>query len=79
MSTHTDSEIVQYNEDGSWTTTTVVTEYPATNKEKAIAGTVLAGLLVAPFVPLIAYAVTDAWERRQERKAAKKAQQDKNN
>ena len=73
MRNHTDSEIITYNEDGSWTTKSEITTYPATPKEQAIALGILAGILVLPFVPLIALDVRDRIaERRAAKKAAKK-------
>jgi hypothetical protein len=68
MSTHTDSQIIEHHDDGSWTTTTVVTETPATKKQQAVALTVLVGLCVAPFTPLIAVVAAERWEARKERK-----------
>ena len=70
MRNHTDSQIVTYNEDGSWTTKSEITTYPATNKEQAIAIGLLAGICILPFVPII---YIDVRDRIAERRAAKKA------
>jgi hypothetical protein len=70
MPSHTDSAIIEYNEDGSRTVTTVETIYPLTTKEKATAYSLLGGLLLAPFVPVIAIALS---EKMAERRAARKA------
>lgn len=76
MSKPTDSQIVEYNEDGSWTTTTVVTEYPATKKQQAAAIGVLGAMCVAPFVPILGLYAVEKWEARKLRK--QEAKQEKN-
>lgn len=74
MRSHTDSVETTYHEDGSWTTTSQVTNFPATKTEQAIAWTALVGTLVAPFALIGAAAW---WENRYERREAKKAAKDK--
>lgn len=68
MSTHTDSQIIEHHDDGSWTTTTVVTETPATKKQQAVAITVLVGLCVAPFTPILAVVAAERWDKFQARR-----------
>lgn len=70
---HTDSSIIEYNEDGSHTETTVITRFPATRTQKVQAWGVLGAIAVLPFVPLAALVVTEKWEERKEARAAKKA------
>lgn len=71
MRTHTDSSIIEYHEDGSWTTTTTVTEHPATTAQKAVAGGVLAAVCVAPFVPVLLLVCSSKLEKRREAKRLK--------
>jgi len=68
MSAHTNSHVIEYNEDGTWVETTVVHGKPATKKEKAIAYSVLGGVFLAPFIPLVSLVVIDKWEARRQRK-----------
>jgi hypothetical protein len=72
MSKRTDSHVIEYNEDGTWVETTVVHGRPATKKEKAVAYSVLGGVFLAPFVPLVSLVVIDKWEARRARKEADK-------
>lgn len=77
MSKHTDSQIVEYNEDGSWTTTTIETEYPMTRGQKAAAWGALGGIAVLPFVPVVAMVMLEKIEERRE--ARRLAKQNENN
>lgn len=74
---HTDSITTDYHEDGSWTTTSVVTERPATTAEQAKAWGVLGALGVISFAPLICVVAAEKLDARRARKAAKKAEQKK--
>ena len=67
---HTDSETIDYHEDGSWTTTTVITREPVTNRQKAAAFGVLGAIMVAPVMPAIGLVLYD---KVQEKRAARKA------
>lgn len=71
---HTDSVITDYHEDGTWTTTTVITEREPTRAEKAQAWTALGGLTVVAFAPLLCVVIAEKYEARKERKAVKKAE-----
>ncbi len=71
MPNHTDSQIVEYHDDGSWTTTTVVTDRPLTKAEQAKAWGVLGGLTLVTFSPVIVIIARDALERRREKKRLK--------
>lgn len=73
MAIYTDSEIIEHNEDGSWTTTTVVTQYPATPQQKAIAIAGLAALIVAPLAPLMGLYAVEKYEEHKEKRRNKKA------
>jgi hypothetical protein len=68
----TDSAIVEYNEDGSRTITTVETIMPATKKQQAAAYSALGLLTLAPLMPLAALYLVDKYEARMERKAEAK-------
>lgn len=68
--THTDSQIVEYNEDGSRTETTVITYTPMTPAQTAKAWGTLIGVCVLPLAPLVGIAV---YERYEEHRAEKKA------
>lgn len=68
MNPHTDSEIVEWNEDGSRTITTVQTIHPATTAQKAQAWGVLGLITVAPIVPLLVVVALDKIESRREAK-----------
>jgi len=68
MRNHTDSAIVEYNEDGSRTVTTVETIYPATKAQQAAAWTGLAAIILAPLAPLAIAVGLDRWEERKARK-----------
>jgi uncharacterized protein YqgC (DUF456 family) len=73
MRTHTDSEIITYNEDGSWTTKSEITTYPATKAQTAAAVGTLVGVSLLPLVPLLYIAVAEKISaRRAAKKAAKK-------
>jgi len=71
MPNHTDSQIVEYHDDGSWTTTTVTTQMPMTKADQAKAWAILGGLTLATFSPVIALVARDALERRREKKRLK--------
>lgn len=72
MRNHTDSAIVEYNEDGSRTVTTVETIYPATKAQQAAAWTGLAVVVLSPLAPLALIVGIDKWEERKARKAEAK-------
>jgi len=65
---HTDSCVVEHHEDGTWTTTTVVTERPATRAEQAGAWAAIGGLTLVTFSPVIVLWVSDWRESRRRRK-----------
>lgn len=74
MRTHTDSQVVTFNEDGSRTIETVETIYPASKAEKATAVLALSALVVAPVLPiLMAVGVEKAADYREKRRAKKLA------
>lgn len=73
MAQYTDSQIVEYNEDGSWTTTTVVTNHPATPQQKALAVTGLVALIVAPIAPLLGLLAVDQYEKYKDNRRSRKA------
>lgn len=72
MSTYTDSCIVEHNEDGTRTITTVETITPATRKQQAAAAGVLTLLVFAPAAPLLVIYAAEKWEERKARKAEAK-------
>lgn len=72
MSTRVDSHIIEHHDDGTWTETTVVHGAPATKKEKAAAGFLLASVAIAPFIPVFYLIAAEKWVERQERKAEAK-------
>lgn len=74
---HTDSSIVEYHDDGTWTETTTITYHPPTKAQKAGAWAALAGMGLIAVAPL-GFAVADVvkdW--REERRQRKLDQQDK--
>lgn len=72
MRNHTDSHIVEYNDDGSRTETSVVTYEPVSLAKQALAVTGLIALCVSPVIPLVAISMYEKWEERREaRKEAK--------
>lgn len=71
MSNHTDSQIVEHHDDGSWTTTTVVTEYPLTKADQAKAWGVLGALTLITCSPLFVVIARDKLETRREKKRLK--------
>lgn len=72
MPTHTDSAIVEYNEDGSRTVTTVETIYPATTSQKVGAWAGLVLICVAPLTPLLVIPALERWEEKREARKEKK-------
>lgn len=74
MRKHTDSAITEYHEDGSWTTTIVETNYPATRGQKAAAWAGLGSIFVLPFVPVVALVISEKLEERREKRRDKKSQ-----
>lgn len=70
MPKYTDSVIVEYNEDGSRTETSVVTYQPITKTQQTLAWAGLTVLVAAPFVPLLA---VSAYEKFEEKLASRKA------
>lgn len=72
---YTDSTIVEYNEDGSQTITTVERYYPPTTQQKIAAWATLGGLAVVAMAPAVLPAVVDSWQERKARKAREKSQQ----
>lgn len=70
---HTDSAIVEYHEDGSYTVTTVETHQPLTTADKARAWAGLGALMVVAVSPAFLPYVVDKLDERRERKQAKKA------
>lgn len=78
MRKHTNSQIVEVHEDGSWTTTTVETEFPATKAQKAVAGGALVAICVVPFVPVLSLIAADWRENRRLKREANKAETSKN-
>jgi hypothetical protein len=52
MRSHTDSESITYNEDGSWTTKSEITTYPASRGQKAAAWTALGAICLLPVLPI---------------------------
>jgi uncharacterized protein YqgC (DUF456 family) len=72
MRTHTDSEIITYNEDGSWTTKSEITTYPATKGQQAAAIGTLIGVCLLPVVPLVYLTVVEKLAARSEARKAKK-------
>lgn len=70
---HTDSSQIEHHEDGSWTTTTVITEYPATRAEKATAWTALGLMTAAPILlavaPIVKYKIEEKLDERRRRKS----------
>ena len=77
MKTHTDSQIVTFNEDGSRTIETVETIYPATKGQQAAAWGALIGISVIPLVPLAAVVFVEKMEARRLKKDAKKKAENK--
>lgn len=73
MKTHTDSAVVEYNEDGSRTVTTVETIYPLTTAEKAQGWGLVGVLLVAPVLPLLIIAGIEKAEEKWNARKAKKS------
>lgn len=73
MRAHTDTVTTVYNEDGSWTTTSEVTNYPASKKEKALAGTLLGAMVLAPLAPLLTVVALEKWDDTKEKRRLKKA------
>lgn len=65
----TDSCVVEYNEDGSRTVTTVETIMPVTKKQQAAVIGGLTLLSIAPAIPLL---VIFGLEKYEEKKAARK-------
>jgi hypothetical protein len=76
---YTDSATIEHHEDGSWTTTTVETHYPASKKQQAVALGALGALCFAPFVPLVTVVVLEKVENRLAARKRRKAQTEKNN
>ena len=72
--TYTDSETIEYHEDGSWTTTTVINGRPATTAEKATAWTALTLMFLGPIAMMSAPYVLDKIQERRERKRQEKPQ-----
>jgi len=72
MRNHTDSAIVEYNEDGSRTVTTVETIYPATKAQQATAVLGLGAIILAPLAPLALIVASEKLEERRARKAEAK-------
>lgn len=70
---HTDSAIVEYHEDGSYTVTTVETHQPLTKADQAKGWAALGALMVIAVAPATFPYVLDKMDERRERKAAKKA------
>jgi len=68
MSTHTDSQLIEHHDDGSRTTTTVVTSYPATKTQQAVAIGALSALALAPIAPLLIVIGLEKWDARRARK-----------
>jgi len=68
---HTDSSVIDHHEDGSWTETTVITHYPASKAEKALAWSGVGVVLLAPFVPLVMLTVSEKLEARREKRRLK--------
>lgn len=78
MKTHTDSQIVTFNEDGSRTIEIVETIYPATKGQQAAAWRgVLIGISVLPLVPLAGLVLVDKIQERRDRKARQKRNEKK--
>jgi len=72
MRNHTDSEIVEYNEDGSWTTTTTVTQFPMTTTQKVGAWSALTAVCVLPLAPLVGLVVLSKIEEKREARKEQK-------
>lgn len=73
MKNHTDSCIVEYNEDGTKTVTTIETYTPPTKAQQTLAVAGLLGLCFAPLAPLALISLNDyLQEKRASRKEAKK-------
>lgn len=70
MSTRTDSSVIEYHDDGSWTTTTVYTEYPATPRQKAAAWGALIALGVVSLAPIPVMIIRERLEDRRQKRAA---------
>lgn len=70
MRNYTDSSTVEYHDDGSKTVTTVETLHPVSKKQQALATGVLGLVVMAPVIPLI---VVAAYDRVEEKRAARKA------
>lgn len=69
MPKHTDSAIVEYNEDGSRTITTVETIYPISRKKQIASAGSLGLVAVAPAVPLLAlFVLAKVAEKNADRK-----------
>lgn len=73
MPSHTDSAIIEHNEDGSKTITTVETVYPLTKAQQAAGWAGLTLLCLAPATPLLAYYVAEKWEEQKEKRKQKKS------
>lgn len=74
----TDSEITEWHEDGTYTTTVVYNGRPATRAEKAQAWGALGGLTLLAFAPVLCIPLIDKLEERRARKrAAKKTESEK--
>lgn len=75
MRNYTDSQTVEYHDDGSRTVTTVETIHPVTGKQQAVAIGVLSLIAVAPVAPILALGLFDRiQEKREARKARKLAE-----
>jgi hypothetical protein len=72
MSNRTDSCIVEYNDDGSRTVTTVETIHPVTKKQQAAAFGVLGLLALAPAAPLLVIYGLEKWDERKAKRAEAK-------
>lgn len=70
---YTDSTIVEYNEDGSQTITTVERYYPPTTQQKIAAWATLGGLALVAVAPAVIPAAIDSWQERKARKAREKS------
>lgn len=68
----TDSEIVEWNDDGSRTHTIVYTEYPLTTKQKVATSAGLVALCFAPVVPLLTVIVHEKITERLEKRRSKR-------
>lgn len=73
MSQRIDSTIVEYNEDGSQTITSIEHYVPPTTTQKLISTVVLVAVVASPAIFLGSVAAYETWEEnRAARKAAKK-------